>query len=167
MSVRIDSNNRLKYDKNQIPNGYLVFVLEQDTGVEPAFTAWEAVVLPIYESCIDGHYSRQGREIQLFFVAGNGVRKPSTFRVIEFNQIAVRLFVSVLKTSVKNALCDGRIPQTHQNVAILTTPTTIVQYHQKKTSIIRKTKFFLTKKRVVYIMQMLKEISVNAPKTKA
>ena len=28
------------------------FLLEQDTGVEPAFTAWEAVVLPIYESCI-------------------------------------------------------------------------------------------------------------------
>ena len=28
------------------------FRLEQDTGVEPAFTAWEAVVLPIYESCI-------------------------------------------------------------------------------------------------------------------
>ena len=26
--------------------------MEQDTGVEPAFTAWEAVVLPIYESCI-------------------------------------------------------------------------------------------------------------------
>ena len=26
-------------------------LLEQDTGVEPAFTAWEAVVLPIYESC--------------------------------------------------------------------------------------------------------------------
>ena len=25
--------------------------LEQDTGVEPAFTAWEAVVLPIYEPC--------------------------------------------------------------------------------------------------------------------
>ena len=25
--------------------------LEQDTGIEPAFTAWEAVVLPIYESC--------------------------------------------------------------------------------------------------------------------
>ena len=28
-----------------------LFFLEQDTGVEPAFTAWEAVVLPIYESC--------------------------------------------------------------------------------------------------------------------
>ena len=27
--------------------------MEQDTGVEPAFTAWEAVVLPIYESCMD------------------------------------------------------------------------------------------------------------------
>ena len=28
--------------------------MEQDTGVEPAFTAWEAVVLPIYESCVGG-----------------------------------------------------------------------------------------------------------------
>ena len=27
------------------------FVLEQGTGIEPAFTAWEAVVLPIYEPC--------------------------------------------------------------------------------------------------------------------
>ncbi len=25
--------------------------MEQGTGVEPAFTAWEAVVLPIYEPC--------------------------------------------------------------------------------------------------------------------
>ena len=33
------------------PKGGLSF-LEQDTGVEPAFTAWEAVVLPIYESCV-------------------------------------------------------------------------------------------------------------------
>ena len=27
-------------------------MLEQGTGIEPAFTAWEAVVLPIYEPCI-------------------------------------------------------------------------------------------------------------------
>lgn len=26
--------------------------VEQGTGVEPAFTAWEAVVLPIYEPCV-------------------------------------------------------------------------------------------------------------------
>ena len=26
--------------------------MEQGTGVEPAFTAWEAVVLPIYEPCV-------------------------------------------------------------------------------------------------------------------
>ena len=26
--------------------------VEQGTGIEPAFTAWEAVVLPIYEPCI-------------------------------------------------------------------------------------------------------------------
>ena len=37
--------------KKRHPLGCLFF-LEQDTGVEPAFTAWEAVVLPIYESCI-------------------------------------------------------------------------------------------------------------------
>ena len=33
------------------PIGGLV-LLEQGTGVEPAFTAWEAVVLPIYEPCV-------------------------------------------------------------------------------------------------------------------
>ena len=27
--------------------------MEQGTGIEPAFTAWEAVVLPIYEPCKD------------------------------------------------------------------------------------------------------------------
>ena len=26
--------------------------MEQGTGIEPAFTAWEAVVLPIYEPCV-------------------------------------------------------------------------------------------------------------------
>ena len=30
----------------------LLLFLEQGTGVEPAFTAWEAVVLPIYEPCM-------------------------------------------------------------------------------------------------------------------
>ena len=29
----------------------VTFFMEQGTGVEPAFTAWEAVVLPIYEPC--------------------------------------------------------------------------------------------------------------------
>ena len=39
--------------KEDHPKGWPSF-LEQDTGVEPAFTAWEAVVLPIYESCVVG-----------------------------------------------------------------------------------------------------------------
>ena len=34
--------------------------MEQDTGVEPAFTAWEAVVLPIYESCVCFHIIAKG-----------------------------------------------------------------------------------------------------------
>ena len=34
--------------------------MEQDTGVEPAFTAWEAVVLPIYESCIVVYFQLTG-----------------------------------------------------------------------------------------------------------
>ena len=29
----------------------VICYLEQGTGIEPAFTAWEAVVLPIYEPC--------------------------------------------------------------------------------------------------------------------
>ena len=35
------------------PGGMALF-LEQGTGIEPAFTAWEAVVLPIYEPCVAG-----------------------------------------------------------------------------------------------------------------
>ena len=27
--------------------------MEQDTGVEPASAAWEAAVLPMYESCVE------------------------------------------------------------------------------------------------------------------
>ena len=50
-----NTKNRWKYSvflKTELPQNFLwEFVLEQDTGVEPAFTAWEAVVLPIYESC--------------------------------------------------------------------------------------------------------------------
>ena len=51
-----NTKNRWKYSifqKTKLPQNFLwEFVLEQDTGVEPAFTAWEAVVLPIYESCV-------------------------------------------------------------------------------------------------------------------
>ncbi len=43
--------------------------LEQGTGIEPAFTAWEAVVLPIYEpceySCI-GIIAKQTKNFNLF-----------------------------------------------------------------------------------------------------
>lgn len=49
------------------------FFMEQGTGVEPAFTAWEAVVLPIYEPCAcDGHYSRDRRKFQPLFVESLG-----------------------------------------------------------------------------------------------
>ena len=34
-----------------------VSLLEQETGVEPAFQAWEARVLPMYYSCIFSEYS--------------------------------------------------------------------------------------------------------------
>ena len=47
----------------------VVSFLEQGTGVEPAFTAWEAVVLPIYEPCrMRGYYSRGALKKQPFFV---------------------------------------------------------------------------------------------------
>ena len=40
--------------------------MEQDTGVEPAFTAWEAVVLPIYESCIGAIIAEAGVKFNPF-----------------------------------------------------------------------------------------------------
>ena len=40
-------------DKKKPPKRVAFSYLEQGTGIEPAFTAWEAVVLPIYEPCID------------------------------------------------------------------------------------------------------------------
>ncbi len=43
-------------------------MLEQGTGIEPAFTAWEAVVLPIYEPCVWGYYTRAKWKFQPFFV---------------------------------------------------------------------------------------------------
>ena len=42
--------------------------MEQGTGIEPAFTAWEAVVLPIYEPCIFPYYSKAHRKKQPLFV---------------------------------------------------------------------------------------------------
>ena len=40
--------------------------LEQGTGIEPAFTAWEAVVLPIYESCIGAIIAEAGVKFNPF-----------------------------------------------------------------------------------------------------
>ena len=38
--------------------------MEQETGVEPAFQAWEARVLPMYYSCIPAAY---GLRIDIFY----------------------------------------------------------------------------------------------------
>ena len=68
-----NTKNRWKhciFRKIELPQNFLwEFVLEQDTGVEPAFTAWEAVVLPIYESCgCFWYYSRPDLKFQPIFV---------------------------------------------------------------------------------------------------
>ena len=39
------------FQKEKPPKGWFSF-LEQGTGVEPALTAWEAAVIPIYQPCI-------------------------------------------------------------------------------------------------------------------
>ena len=54
--------------------------VEQDTGVEPAFTAWEAVVLPIYESCaLCEYYSKGQWKIQPLFVTQSGYNRLHDF----------------------------------------------------------------------------------------
>ena len=50
-------------NKNSTPPGCCSY-LEQGTGIEPAFTAWEAVVLPIYEPCVPQHCTTAGRKKQ-------------------------------------------------------------------------------------------------------
>ena len=50
-------------------NGSRPCLVEQGTGIEPAFTAWEAVVLPIYEPCVGmQYYSIADWKIQVLFV---------------------------------------------------------------------------------------------------
>ena len=52
--------------------------MEQDTGVEPAFTAWEAVVLPIYESCAsEGIIPEAKGKFNTFLSTGPGNKKSS------------------------------------------------------------------------------------------
>ena len=41
-----------------------VFFLEQGTGVEPALTAWEAAVIPIYQPCERCYYNRSPGDLQ-------------------------------------------------------------------------------------------------------
>ena len=60
-----------KMQKNSGPScNWIRKTLEQGTGIEPAFTAWEAVVLPIYEPCIKlyRYYSRAKTKKQHNFV---------------------------------------------------------------------------------------------------
>ena len=47
--------------------------MEQGTGIEPAFTAWEAVVLPIYEPCVFPYYTRGACKKQALFVAARAI----------------------------------------------------------------------------------------------
>ena len=66
--------------------------MEQGTGVEPAFTAWEAVVLPIYEPCMCGYYSRANRKKQPLFVEKVFLLPAVFFRAILI-QIGIYLIV--------------------------------------------------------------------------
>ena len=50
--LHVNGFDSLQISKRKWTPLWCPFSLEQDTGVEPAFTAWEAVVLPIYESCV-------------------------------------------------------------------------------------------------------------------
>ena len=49
--------------KEKTANGGL-FLLEQGTGVEPALTAWEAAVIPIYQPCERCYYNRSAGDLQ-------------------------------------------------------------------------------------------------------
>ena len=75
------------------------FFMEQDTGVEPAFTAWEAVVLPIYESCVahiiaDPH-GKCNRFLSAILPLGFGAAQPKTLRHLQ-NLRRFRILTKIL-----------------------------------------------------------------------
>ena len=67
--VRFDS--LCFFQKEKTPRWGAFSFLEQGTGVEPAFTAWEAVVLPIYEPCIGSIIPNKPNKCNHFFVEQN------------------------------------------------------------------------------------------------
>ena len=78
--------------------------MEQDTGVEPAFTAWEAVVLPIYESCVahiiaDPH-GKCNRFLSAILRLGFGAANPKTpaLPVPELSNFLTKILLSALLT---------------------------------------------------------------------
>ena len=74
----------LLFQTKRPPNGW-PFCLEQDTGVEPAFTAWEAVVLPIYESCgCEGIIAKLSGKFNTFLSSPSAVAENVHFQLVFF-----------------------------------------------------------------------------------
>ena len=64
--------------------------MEQGTGIEPAFTAWEAVVLPIYEPCVKPYYSKPICKNQPLFVGWTKKNMPPVGRHADYESNASR-----------------------------------------------------------------------------
>lgn len=53
-----------RFQKRETHHTVCLPFLEQGTGVEPALTAWEAAVIPIYQPCERCYYNRSAGDLQ-------------------------------------------------------------------------------------------------------
>ena len=83
--------------------------LEQGTGIEPAFTAWEAVVLPIYEPCMLGYYTKPFCKNQPFFVAPG--KRTCRWKTAAWRFIYPKLPDSIYKPERRRIHCQTGQPQ--------------------------------------------------------
>ena len=81
------------------------FFLEQGTGIEPAFTAWEAVVLPIYEPCIQLPTLYQtSLEISTLFCRLTPAKPPIIQHFLPFH-LKLLYFPTKIRLQTANYIC--------------------------------------------------------------
>ena len=103
-----DSRRNSILNNNSTPMG-CCYYLEQGTGIEPAFTAWEAVVLPIYEPCMLGYYTKPFCKNQPFFVAPG--KRTCRWKTAAWRFIYPKLPDSIYKPERRRMRCQTGQPQ--------------------------------------------------------
>ena len=84
--------------------------MEQDTGVEPASSAWEADVLPMYESCVHDQFNTEHAKMQLFSVESlPQLALGGSFRYTDIRSVPLHETCAASRQSIKRKGCLNMI----------------------------------------------------------